>query len=69
MGLLSELLLLPLAPARLAMWTIDRVIDECAAAADWGDPLPDRQAPSPLATLPPAVESVRSGRGSPWRRR
>ena len=27
MGLLSECLLLPLAPARFALWTIDRVVD------------------------------------------
>jgi hypothetical protein len=27
MGLLSELLLLPLAPARLALWAIDHVMD------------------------------------------
>jgi hypothetical protein len=36
MGLLSELLLLPLAPARLAMWTIDRVID--VATQEYTDP-------------------------------
>jgi hypothetical protein len=27
MGLLSELLLLPLAPARVALWTVDRVVE------------------------------------------
>jgi hypothetical protein len=27
MGLLSELLLLPVAPARFALWTIDQVVD------------------------------------------
>jgi len=27
MGLLTELLLLPLAPARFALWTIDQVVD------------------------------------------
>ena len=27
MGLLSHVLLLPLAPARFALWTIDRVVD------------------------------------------
>lgn len=36
MGLLSELLLLPLAPARLALWTIDRVIE--VAERDYNDP-------------------------------
>jgi len=36
MGLLSELLLLPLAPARLAKWTIDRVID--VASQEYNDP-------------------------------
>jgi hypothetical protein len=35
-GLLSELLWLPLAPARLAMWTIDRVID--VASQEYNDP-------------------------------
>jgi len=30
MGLLSEILLLPLAPARFALWTIDRVVDVAA---------------------------------------
>jgi uncharacterized protein YhaN len=29
-GLLSHLVLLPLAPARFALWTIDRVIDNAA---------------------------------------
>jgi cytochrome c-type biogenesis protein CcmH/NrfG len=29
-GLLSHLLLLPLAPARVALWTIDRVVDAAA---------------------------------------
>jgi hypothetical protein len=36
MGLLSELLLLPLAPARLALWTIDRVIDQ--ASMEYNNP-------------------------------
>jgi hypothetical protein len=36
MGLLSELLLLPLAPARLALWAIDRVID--VAEKEHNDP-------------------------------
>ena len=36
MGLLSELLLLPLAPVRLAKWTIDRVID--VASQEYNDP-------------------------------
>jgi hypothetical protein len=36
MGLPSELLLLPLAPARLAMWTIDRVVD--VASQEYNDP-------------------------------
>lgn len=36
MGLLSELLLLPLAPARLALWTMDRVID--VAEREHNDP-------------------------------
>ena len=31
MGLLSELLLLPLAPARFALWTVDKVVDAAAA--------------------------------------
>lgn len=30
MGLLSHLVLLPLAPARFALWTIDRVVDAAA---------------------------------------
>lgn len=30
MGLLSHLLLLPLAPARVALWTVDRVVDAAA---------------------------------------
>ena len=30
MGLLSHLLLLPLAPARFALWTVDRVVDAAA---------------------------------------
>jgi DNA-binding NarL/FixJ family response regulator len=30
-GLLSELLLLPLAPARFALWTADKVVDAAAA--------------------------------------
>jgi hypothetical protein len=39
LGLLSELLLLPLAPARLAMWTIDKVIDVSGAQrSDSGPP-------------------------------
>jgi hypothetical protein len=29
-GLLSHVLLLPLAPARFALWTIDRVVDAAA---------------------------------------
>jgi hypothetical protein len=29
-GLLSHLLLLPLAPARFALWTVDRVVDAAA---------------------------------------
>ena len=36
MGLLSELLLLPLAPARLAWWAIDRVVD--VASHEYHDP-------------------------------
>jgi len=36
MGLLSELLLLPLAPARLAWWAIDRVVD--VASQEYHDP-------------------------------
>jgi hypothetical protein len=36
MGLLSELLLLPLAPARFALWTMDRVVD--AAVQEHHDP-------------------------------
>jgi hypothetical protein len=36
MGLLSGVLLLPLAPARLALWTIDLVIDE--ASKEYHDP-------------------------------
>lgn len=36
MGLLSELLLLPLAPARFALWTIDRVIE--VASKEYHDP-------------------------------
>jgi Gas vesicle protein G len=36
MGLLSELLLLPLAPARLAWWAIDRVVD--VASQQYNDP-------------------------------
>src|SRR5215510_13595861 len=42
MGLLSELLLLPLAPARLALWTIDRVID--VASREYNDPTAVRRA-------------------------
>jgi Gas vesicle protein G len=42
MGLLSELLLLPLAPARLALWTVDRVID--AASREYNDPTAVRRA-------------------------
>ncbi len=30
MGLLSELLLLPVAPGRIALWTIDRVVEAAA---------------------------------------
>lgn len=36
MGLLSELLLLPLAPARLALWTLHRVMD--VASHEYNDP-------------------------------
>lgn len=36
MGLLSELLLLPLAPARLAWWAMERVVD--AASREHHDP-------------------------------
>ena len=36
MGLLSELLLLPLGPARFALWTIDKVVE--AAARDYYGP-------------------------------
>jgi CO/xanthine dehydrogenase Mo-binding subunit len=43
--------------------TIGSVIDECAAAFEWGAPAPDRPAPSPLASLPPAPGAVRRGRG------
>ncbi len=42
MGLLSELLLLPLAPARLALWAIDRVID--VAQQEQNDPTVVRRA-------------------------
>jgi Gas vesicle protein G len=41
MGLLSELLLLPLAPARLALWAVDRVID--VASQEYNDPAAVRQ--------------------------
>ena len=36
MGLLSELLLLPLAPARLALWTVDKVVE--AAELEYSGP-------------------------------
>jgi len=36
MSLLSEILLLPLAPARFALWTVDKVIE--AAARDYYGP-------------------------------
>jgi hypothetical protein len=36
MGLLSELLLLPLAPARIALWSVDQVVE--AAAREYYGP-------------------------------
>jgi cytochrome c-type biogenesis protein CcmH/NrfG len=36
MGLLSEVLLLPMAPARLALWAMDRVVE--VAEREYGDP-------------------------------
>jgi hypothetical protein len=46
MGLLSELLLLPLAPARVAVWGVDQVVE--AAAREYFGPAAVRRE---LATL------------------
>jgi hypothetical protein len=47
MGLLSELLSLPLAPARLALWTVDQVID--AAEREYYGPAAIRRALAELS--------------------
>ncbi|MGH9139382.1 MAG: xanthine dehydrogenase family protein molybdopterin-binding subunit, partial [Acidimicrobiales bacterium] len=43
--------------------TIGAVIDACASRSRWGEAVPEPGARSPIATLPPATESVRHGRG------
>jgi CO/xanthine dehydrogenase Mo-binding subunit len=39
------------------------VVDACAGAAAWSSPLRGRPAPTPFASLPPATDRVRRGRG------
>jgi Gas vesicle protein G len=47
MGLLSELLLVPFAPARVALWSIGQVVD--SAAREYHDPATIRRELSELA--------------------
>ena len=39
------------------------VVDRCADAAHWTEPLPPAEAPSPFASLPPQADALRRGRG------
>jgi CO/xanthine dehydrogenase Mo-binding subunit len=43
--------------------TLPEVVDACAAAARWDEPLPVPTPFTPVATLPPAPDRIRSGRG------
>jgi Gas vesicle protein G len=47
MGLLSELLLVPLAPARIALWSIGQVVD--SASREYYDPATIRRELSELS--------------------
>jgi CO/xanthine dehydrogenase Mo-binding subunit len=43
--------------------SLPEVVDACATAAAWDEPLPERDPPTPFASLPAAGDRVRRGRG------